>query len=266
MGVPEPGGDDLNDIGVLVTRPAHQAHSLTAQIEMRGGHVVLLPTIEIEATNGEALQAAISHLSEFNIAIFISVNAVEQGLARLDARQQTLPRHLALACVGPASATALQKAGYAVDIVPTENFNSESLLAHDALQMVAGKRIVIFRGKGGRELLAATLRKRGAVVDYAECYRRVQPQTNTLAVEQDWSNGKVDLVVVTSGEGLQNLFNMLSNEGKQLLAKTPIITVSERTVLAAQTLGLKDVMVTMDASDEAIIEKLKAWRRKQKAL
>ncbi len=266
MGVPEPSAKDLSDIGVLVTRPAHQAHSLAAQIEMRGGHVVLLPTIEIQATNNEALRATISQLAEFNIAIFISVNAVEQGLARLDALQQTLPQHLVLACVGPASTRALQKAGYNVDIVPMENFNSDSLLAHDALQIVAGKRIIIFRGEGGRELLATTLRERGAEVVYAECYRRAQPQTDTRAVEQDWSDGKVDLVVITSGEGLQNLFNMLNNKGKQLLAKTPVITVSERTLLAAQTLGLKDIMVTMDASDEAIIEKLKAWRRKQKAL
>jgi len=134
------------------------------------------------------------------------------------------------------------------------------------LQQVSGKRVVIFRGVGGRELLAETLRERGAEVDYAECYRRVQPQTDTRAVEQEWSNGKIDLVVVTSGEGLQNLFNMLSNKGKQLLAHTPIITVSERTLLAAQVLGLEDVMVTMDAGDQAIIEKLQTWRRKQKAL
>jgi len=264
--VAEQNINSLKNIGVLVTRPAHQAHSLISHIEVHGGHAIVLPTIEIETIDSEALHAVVDRLPEFDIAIFISVNAVEQGLARIKTLNQPLPDKLTLACVGPASARALESEGHHVDVMPAEKFDSESLLAEAALQQVSGKRVVIFRGVGGRELLAETLRERGAEVDYAECYRRVQPQTDTHAVEQEWSNGKIDLVVVTSGEGLQNLFNMLSNKGKQLLAHTPIITVSERTLLAAQVLGLEDVMVTMDAGDQAIIEKLQTWRRKQKAL
>jgi len=264
--VAEKRNDDLGNIGVLVTRPAHQSHSLVSKIEAHGGHAILLPTIEIEAADSETMRAVLRQLPKFDIAIFISVNAVEQGLARLDDLHIPLPSRLRLACVGPASAAALEKAGYDVDIVPTEKFDSESLLAQEGLHAVAGKRIVIFRGLGGRELLAKNLRERGAEVVYAECYRRRRPQTDTRAIERDWSHGKVDLVVVTSSEGLQNLFDMLSDSGRQLLVQTPVITVSERTLLAAQTLGLKDVMVTMDASDPAIIKKLKAWRRKQKAL
>lgn len=256
----------LSHIGILVTRPSHQAYSLVTKIEAAGGHVALLPTIEIIASHGKNLDDVIHQLAEFDIAIFISVNAVEQGLARIDTLQKTLPQQLTLACVGPASAIALREAGFDVTIVPATVFNSESLLAHDALQSVAGKRIVIFRGEGGRELLATTLRERGAKVEYAECYRRQQPKTDTHKVERDWQNGDIDLVVVTSGEGLKNLHSMLSSTGKQLLANTPVITVSERTQIAANELGLAEVMVTIDASDDAIIEKLRAWRRTQKAL
>lgn len=262
----EQTGDELSNIGVLVTRPAHQSHSLVTKIDANGGHAILLPTIEIEAVDSETLRSVLSQLAEFDLAIFISVNAVEQGLAQLNRLHLKLPSQLKLACVGPASAAVLRKAGYDVAIVPTEKFSSESLLAHEDLQSVAGKRMVIFRGEGGRELLAEKLRERDATVVYAECYRRTRPQTDTRAIEQDWSQGKIDLVVVTSGEGLKNLFDMLSASGQQLLTQTPVVTVSERTLLAAQALGLNDVMVAMDASDPAIIEKLKAWRRKQKAL
>ena len=264
--MPDQNSNFLSNTGILVTRPSHQAQSLVTKIEAVGGHVTSLPTIEIIASHGKILDDVIRHLADFDIAIFISVNAVEQGLARINALQQSLPQQLTLACVGPASANALQELGHNVAIVPTKIFNSESLLAHHAFQSVAGKRIVIFRGEGGRELLATTLRERGATVEYAECYRRRQPKSDTKTVESDWENGNIDLVVVTSGEGLKNLHSMLSSVGKRLLANTPVITVSERTLIAAQELALTNVMVAMDAGDDAIIEKLKAWRRKQKAL
>lgn len=264
--MPEQHSDTLNDIGVLVTRPSQQARPLATLIESHGGRAVLLPTIKIEAANSEALQTVIKQLGRFDIAIFISVNAVQQGLDRIAALQQSLPHQLTLACIGPTSASALKKAGFETAIMPTEKFNSESLLAQPALQTVAGKRIVIFRGEGGRELLATRLRARGAEVEYAECYRRVLPQTDTQDVEQNWAAGGINVVVITSSEGLQNLLAMLSDAGKQLLATTPIITISERTVLMAQKLGLNHVMVAVDSSDQAIIERLKAWHRKQKAL
>jgi uroporphyrinogen-III synthase len=56
-------------------------------------------------------------------------------------------------------------------------FDSESVLALPAFQApaVAGRRVLILRGDGGRDLLGDTLRARGAEVEYLTCYHRNGP-------------------------------------------------------------------------------------------
>jgi hypothetical protein len=49
------------------------------------------------------------------------------------------------------------------------------------MQRMEGRRVVLFRGNGGRELLAETLAARGAKVDIVEAYRRLPP---TMAREE----------------------------------------------------------------------------------
>jgi len=59
-----------------------------------------------------------------------------------------------IATVGAGSARALHDYGVSRVIVPQQRFDSEALLALDELQNVSGMRVAIFRGDGGRELLA----------------------------------------------------------------------------------------------------------------
>jgi uroporphyrinogen-III synthase len=121
---------------------------------------------------------------------------------------------------------------------------------------VTGQAIVIVRGEGGRELLAETLTARGARVVHAEVYRRERPAVGATALLERWARGEIGAAVVTSGESLLNLFDMLGIAGQDDLRETPLIVVSARIQQIAATLGCRRLQLARDASDDAIIAAL----------
>lgn len=258
---------DLSGVRVLVTRPAHQAENLARLIEAAGGSAVRFPAVEIaDPPDTARLRALIARLHEFDLAIFISPNAVNKALNLIKAEREW-PANVAIASVGKGSAREIRHFGLEATLVPAGRFDSEALLALRALQQVSGKRIVIFRGEGGRELLGDTLAARGARVEYAECYRRVRPDADVTSLLHTWGRGGIDVVTLTSVEGLRNLFDLLGKLGQQWLVRTPVVVVSERLAQACHELGFKQApVVAQAASDEAIVDALLAWRATQKTL
>ena len=258
----------LQGVRVLVTRPREQADNLARLIEAEGGETIRFPVVEIaEPQDTQALLAIIDRLDEFAIAIFISPNAVNRAMNLILARRGGLPPGLRVACVGRGSARELKHFGIEDVIVPSGRFDSETLLELPALQAVAGTRIVIFRGEGGRELLGDTLTARGAVIQYAECYRRTRPTADTTPLLRRWARGEVDIVTVTSVDGLHNLYDMLGKAGQSWLIRTPIVVVSDRMAAVCRELGFKvNPLVAAQAADEAMVEAVKAWRAAQKTL
>lgn len=249
----------LNGIRVLVTRPARQAQALCNAIETLGGEVLRLPVIEIsDPSDIRPALKIINKLDRFAIAIFISANAVEMTHALITARG-AWPATLKIAAVGKRTAAALQHLGKHVDLMPQHGSDSEALLSLAELQDVAGKDIVIFRGEGGRELLADTLRQRGAHVEYAEVYRRMKPDVDASAVQQAGEAGKIHIITITSNESLLNLCDMVGGRGRHWLHKTPLVVISQRTAELAREMGFKTVIIANHTSDEGLVDAIKEW-------
>jgi uroporphyrinogen-III synthase len=260
MMIAQPPGP-LNNIGVLVTRPRHQAEPLLRQIEAAGGRALHLPLIEIVGIEEQGSgPATLDRLGEFHIAIFISVNAVEWGLRTIQ-RRGGLPPRLQLAAVGKATAQALEERGLGPVLQPRQRYDSEGLLALPEFQpeALAGCRVLIFRGAGGREWLADNLQHRGASVQYAEVYRRTKPSGNAPLKLPDRS---VEIILVSSGEGLRNLWEMLDAKGQAWLSSCPLIVPGERVAAIVRELGLPPPLVAENASDAAMLAALLAWRQK----
>ncbi len=244
--------------GILVTRPAEQARGLAGLIRAAGGEPIVFPAIEIaDMLDLQPLFAVIDRLDEFDIAVFISPSAVNKALNLIRARREW-PARLAAAAVGRGSAKELARCGIGRVIAPERKFDSEALLALPGMSDVAGKRVVIFRGDGGRELLGDTLAARGASVEYAECYRRVKPGADAAALLRAWGRNEVAAVTVTSSEGLRNLYEVIGKLGQAWLKKTPVFVTHPRIADTARELGVAAVIVT-EQGDEGIVAGLTRW-------
>jgi uroporphyrinogen-III synthase len=151
--------------------------------------------------------------------------------------------------IGKSSERELARHGIHDVISPPLRFDSEALLELPELIDVAGKRVIIFRGDGGRELLGDTLIARGARIDYLSCYRRGKPQTDPAPLLKLWEQGRLDAVTLTSSEGLRNFFDMVGRLGQAWLRKTPAFVPHARIAEQARVLGLFNVIPTGPGDD-----------------
>jgi len=199
----------LEGIGVVVTRPRAAGEPLVAALAREGAKTWLFPSLAIEDLQPDAALAKIlAGIDRFDMAIFVSANAVEKGLACAK-RFAAWPATLRVAAMGEATAQALRNSGLADVISPSERHDSEGLLALPQLRDVQGRNIIVFRGEGGRERLKEALEERGASVTYAQCYRRVRPDADPSAIVAALSHGEVHAVSVLSGETLENFVAMI---------------------------------------------------------
>ncbi len=243
--------DALKGLHIAVTRPAEQAATLCLAINAQGGSAIPFPLLAIAALDDyAAFELAIAPLAQADWAIFISSNAVDQAMPRVIQRFGQVPKQLQFAAIGPQTAEHLGHYGVAQVLTPQTRFDSEALLALGPMQTVDHKHIIIFRGQGGREVLADTLKARGARVTFAESYRRFNPQENSRLLEQKWQQGQLDAVVVTSSEAMRHL---LALAGSATWLKNVRLCVNHaRIAELPEALGL-NVLVADAPGDAAML-------------
>jgi uroporphyrinogen-III synthase len=249
-------GRPLEGVGVLVTRPAHQAAGLAQRVADLGGIAVLFPGLAIEPLAPPALD-----LSGVDLAVFVSPNAVDHAVAPLLAAGG-LPPTARIAAVGSATAARIEASGIRTPgaaplLVPHAGFDSEALLEHLPAADVAGRRVLIFRGEGGRALLGEALRARGARVEYVQTYRRRRPQADLGELAHDWRQGRIGATLATSAEIVTNLFAM-AGAAAHLLRGTPMFVPHPKVAAAAFHQGVQSLMVAGNG-DEALASGLATW-------
>ncbi len=236
---------------VLVTRPAERAQGLVRAIEAEGGIARRFPVIEIEPLTSALARRDVAF--EYAAILFVSPAAVAHGLAPLGLTPGLAPP---IGAVGAATRAALTEQDFEVTIEPVESQDSEGLLRAPGLapERIAGRRVLIVRGEGGREDLAEGLMARGAAVDYAEVYRRRRPSGLDPRIAAD-----CDVVTATSTEGLTNLLALLDDTSRQCVLARPLAVNSQRIASAARAHGFVQApFVAPEPGDAGLMAALRA--------
>lgn len=247
----------LKNITLWLTRPVGQARNLTKLLEERGAKVFHLPMMEIEALpQNKALEKKVKKLDQYDMAFFISTNAAQIGMELIETFFPELPKEVEYFSPGPITAKVLQSYGLKV-AYPEKPMRTEGLLILPELRKILQnkskkqKRAIIFRGKGGRELLANTLRSKGVDVDYVELYKRSLPEYKENYLKDILQTKKPDGIIFSSAEAIHN-FTFLFEKIFPSYTKFPIFVSSPRLETIAKDIGFETISLLEAADDKSI--------------
>jgi len=248
------------DDTVLVTRPAGQAGPLLQSLQEAGFEALHQPLLELHPL-GELpaeLKRLVMDLDLYQHVIFISANAVQIGFDFIDDYWPQPPAGLHWYAIGASTAQLLRDRGLD-PLVPARRMDSEGLLALESLQQVSGERVLIVKGEGGRGMIRQQLIERGAQVDEFACYRRGCPSLPAGAMEELLYGRGVAAILVSSGEGLENLLRLLSAGETTKFRDIALVVPSSRVAEQARSAGFGQVETADNASDTAMLDALQRW-------
>jgi len=266
---------------IVVTRPSGQARQLieilTNSIEKSGvakrslPEIISLPLLTIVPKMDDHLADHIaSALKDVDLAIFSSPNAIECVMRLVERDWQEFSKQIIpIGVMGGSSKLALQNHGIGQEKNPTpilipknnEQWDSEGLWQE--LQTLdwdwKTKKIIIFKGEGGREWLSDTLVKTGAKVEAISTYTRVPLDLDNPAWhaihEMDFSKS---LWLLTSSEAVRYLGQVVKDQFPAGLQSASALCPHHNIADTAQMIGFGEVFTT-EPGDEALIKASLAW-------
>jgi uroporphyrinogen-III synthase len=258
---------DLTGLHVIVTRPVAQAQPWAEKLNQMGAKTTVISLLEIvpvlDSAQIRAIKNCILDLDLYAKAIFVSQNAVELGFDWIENYWPQLPIGIEFFAVGEATAKQLQNHGARVtDLAQSQTgaMTSETLLQSPALQTVAGKKIIIFRGVGGRPHIGEVLAERGALVNYCELYERLLPESSRADFDRLIKSDMEDLVLVLhSGEALENLKKIIDELAvwkRTLIERIWLLVPSQRIFELARAAGLIHVYAAQNATEACMLQGL----------
>ena len=207
---------------VIVTRPHAQAGEWVEALRARGLEAVALPLIEITPlADLQAVADSFASLADRRLVVFVSPNAVLQFFARAPAGW-SWPAFTRAASPGPGTTRSLVGLGVPPALIDAPaadapQFDSEALWQTLQSQDWHGARVLLVRGRQGRDWLAARLAEQGAVVDTLVAYERRAPKLDAAAralLTEALADPRRDLWLFSSSEAIDHLQTLMRQCGR----------------------------------------------------
>ena len=248
----------LMDCRVLVARPDIGGEDLCKAIAAEDGFAVHFPSIAFAPPADEAqFLQMVQAMGDQAWIIFNSPQSVRATIPAMRKAWPYFPETTRFAAVGAGTARTLKEAGYIVNVIPEREWSSEGLMAMPEFQDVAGQKVMVVRGEGGREYLERVLNERQAVVSSCLAYQRVVPEVADNICASVLQDNKINAIAAGSFATVNNLKLLLGQHDWPHLSTIPILVMSERVKKLAAELGFQTIWVTEQASNDAAIATLK---------
>lgn len=220
-------------------RPQGGHAGLRAAAARHGARVLALSPWKLAARDDAAALVELRAALAAPRVIFTSPAAVRfaAGLAKLRCK-----RGQAWLAVGATTAGALRRAGVE-GVVSPPRMDSEGLLALPELRKLRGTDVGLVTAPDGRDLLASTLRRRGARVLRADVYARVAVAIPAASIRRLQHLQAPACIALSSGAALDAALAALPPSLRARLLRFPVAAASERLAEHARAAGFRDVRV-----------------------
>jgi uroporphyrinogen-III synthase len=110
------------------------------------------------------------------------------------------------------------------------------------------------QGKNGRKLIKKYLIKNGFNISVVECYKRIFKAIDILEEVKKWRYWKINTLVVTSSEILNQLNKKISVFDKnEWLFECKIFVIGNRLAKIAKKIGWNDIVVSDNANNNSLL-------------
>lgn len=243
-----PASFSFSGIHVVLTRPVGQATAWARSVRNNGGRPVLLPGLSLHRVSDEALaREALLQALAADVLLFTSPAAVRHAAALAPLRTDAY-----VCSVGPGTARALHRHGVATVAVPARQ-DSEGVLALPGLQALSDLNVALVGAAGGRGLLRQALTQRAHHFVEVHVYRRGAARLSSKHIAAVRALDADDIVLLSSGEALDNLHAGLPADAWQRLQACRLVVSSERLRELAAAAGFRRIAVAPAAGRDDML-------------
>lgn len=242
----------LHGATIVVTRPVGTGASLARAVRDAGGDALLVPGLRLRARAGVRVRVV---ASACDLWVFTSPAAARFAF---EAGLRPARRRVVVIGVGEGTRAELARLGLPA-LAPSGRGDSEALLALPALADVRDRRIALFGAAGGRDVIAPSLRARGAVVEAVHVYERVAPRLTRRHFDAIAGAPEPLVTLLSSGEALANLVAKLPPPALQRLRSAHVVASSERVAGLAHARGFGDISVAESALPRDLLAAAARW-------